>query len=378
MNIRNSIGAEEHRAEPAVVSPTGRGYRVEVVERLDTGWDCIVARFADACLEQTAAYMLSRWNSARLCGLVLRDPLSGEVDAAALVFLATLPFAKAGLAYVKFGPLWRRRGSPARPEVLAAALAALRMEFAVKRGLQVRIVPPADPEFEQDWREAISRAGLTLHRTLPDAERYLVDLTLTEEEQRVSLAAKWRANLAKSASGQLDLREVDFQEGLPAFMDLYRTMLARKQFKDLHRIGTLPKFAALLSPDLKVRLFLAFHDGRPIAGSITFGAGERVLVPFSASDERALELRAGYALRWFMINRLRGPGARWLDLGGAEGDDGLRHFKSGNVGKRGRLVQLPGEFDFAGGALSAAMSAGLTFARALARTSLVRRLAPGR
>jgi hypothetical protein len=373
MNIRNTIGAREHGREPAAVSPGGRDYAVEVVERVDTNWDSVIARFADACLEQTAAYMLSRWNPARLCGLLLRDPLSGDVEAAALVFLATVPLAKAGIAYVRFGPLWRRHGLPARPAVLAAALAALRAEFATKRRLQVRIMPPADPDFEHEWREEIAGAGLVLHRPVADAERYLVDLTLTEEEQRASLASKWRANLAKSAGNGLDLREADLQEGLPDFMALYQAMLARKQFSDLHRIGTLPKFAALLIPELKGRLFLASHEGRPIAGSIAIGPGERVLVPFSASDDRALELRAGYALRWFLIDRLRGSGARWLDLGGAEGDDGLRHFKSGNVGKRGRVIEIPGEFDFAGGALSAAVSAGLDLARALKQASLFRR-----
>src|SRR5262249_47065030 len=147
---------------------------------------------------------------------------------------------------------------------------------------------------------------------------------------------------------RLDLREVNLKTHLPEFIELYKTMLTRKQFVDHHKVEALPDFALALTPALNARLFLAYCDGRPVAGSLTIGPGERVFVAFSASDEQALELRAGYALRWFIINRLRGSGARWLDLGGAEGDSGLRHFKSGNVGKRGRVAVFPGEFDFPG------------------------------
>ena len=71
-------------------------------------------------------------------------------------------------------------------------------------------------------------------------------------------------------------------------------------------------------------------------------------MPFSASTAEALPLRAGYLLRWEIINRLRNTQARWLDLGGDEGDDGLRHFKTGNVGTLGRIADIPGEFDSPG------------------------------
>src|SRR3954467_13157949 len=138
-------------------------------------------------------------------------------------------------------------------------------------------------------------------------------------------------------------------------------MLARKHFIDRHNVAALPPFAAAAvdAAALGVRLFLAYHEGQPIAGSIIVGAGDRTFVAFSASDERALSLRAGYALRWWLINRLRGSNARWLDLGGAEGDAGLRSFKLGNVGKRGRIVPLMGEYDYAGSALSSAVAAAL-------------------
>jgi len=344
-------------------------YRVEAVDTIGPCWDELVASFADGCLEQTAAYMGARWDPSRLAGLVLRDASSGEPVAAALAVIAILPVLQFGLAYVKFGPLWRPRGQAAKPDVLVAALAALKQVFALGRSLVARVTPPPEPDFSVAWQDGLAAAGYTLHAPIVDADRYLVDLTLSEAEQLKSLGSSWRANLNKAARNDLAIREMDLCDGLPTFMALYRAMVARKHFADQHGIETLPAFAAAAPPALQARLFLAFHGDQPVAGSLVAGAGERVFVPFSASNDRALALRAGYALRWSIIERLRGSQARWLDLGGAEGDPGLRSFKLGNVGKRGRVVPLLGEFDYAGSSLSSAVAAAMTLTRKLSHTA---------
>lgn len=42
---------------------------------------------------------------------------------------------------------------------------------------------------------------------------------------------------------------------------------------------------------------------------------------------------------------LHDQGVKWYDLGGNCGNDGLRQFKSGIVGKHGVIKPLPGNFD---------------------------------
>src|SRR6185295_4114438 len=127
-------------------------------------------------------------------------------------------------------------------------------------------------------------------------------------------------------------------------------------------------------PALGMRLFIASHQGKPVVGSLIVGAGERVFVPFSAADEKALELRAGYALRWTIMERLRGTEARWLDLGGAEGDQGATHDKLGNVGKRGCVCKIPGEFDFAPSLLAAGAAKAVMLGKDLVRSKQLKRL----
>jgi lipid II:glycine glycyltransferase (peptidoglycan interpeptide bridge formation enzyme) len=171
------------------------------------------------------------------------------------------------------------------------------------------------------------------------------------------------------------VREVGLEEGMPEFLALYRGMLARKQFDDRHGIDDLPAIARAAGASLRMRLFLAYHARQPIVGSIIVGAGERVFVPFSATDDRALELRAGYALRWTIIERLRDTDARWLDLGGTEGDQGLKHYKLGNVGKRGRVAEIPGEFEFVPNMLAAGAVRAIMLGKELAGSKKLKRFA---
>jgi hypothetical protein len=369
---RSDIGAAAAMAEGAAPAQ----YRVEVVDDIGPQWDAMVGCFADACLEQMAAYAVPRWGNARLCGVVLHDMATGELAAMALAVIATIPMFELGLAYVKFGPLWRRRGRAANPSVLTRALEAVRDVFAGERGLVVRLMPSADPDHAADWSHGLAASGFKLNERALDPERYFVDLRLSESEQMASLDPKWRANLKKALKEPLDIREVDFRAALPDFIALYQDMLARKHFVDHHNIKVLPAFAgaAASAPELGVRLFLADHAGRPVAGSIVVGNGDQPFVAFSASDERARSLRAGYALRWWNINRLRESNSRWLDLGGAEGDDGLRSFKLGNIGRRGQVVRMEGDYEIADNLLSAWVTAAMSGARKWLRDGAVPRL----
>jgi hypothetical protein len=357
-----------------ILAPSLKSYHCEIVAEPGAEWDRLAGGFADMCLEQTAAFAGSRFGTAHSTGLILRETENAEPVAMALVDVAMLPVVGLGLAHVKFGPLWRRRGAPAQPEHLALMLEALKEEFAQKHGLALRIMPPADPGFERELKNALACTSFAFHAAASDRERYLVDLTLSEGDQLKSLGSKWRYHLAKSAIDELDIREVGLEEGLPEFLALYRDMLSREQFDGHHGVEGLPAIAEAAGPALGMRLFFASHQGKPVAGSVIVGAGERVFVPFSTADDKALQLRAGYALRWTIMERLRGTEARWLDLGGVEDDQCQRLYKLGNVGKRGRVAEIPGEFDFAPNALAAGAARAVMLGKELARSKQLKRL----
>jgi hypothetical protein len=359
------VNAAEHAA------PTP-DLHVQVVDRPGPAWDEMTAQFADATYEQSVAYAGSRWGARRLVGIVLHDPSRRPV-AAALAVTVGVPLVGAGFAHVKFGPLWHPRGGEASAEVLTQSLAALRHELGERRGLLVRVVPPIDVGFEPAWTHALRLTGFAASTALPNPERYLVDLSLADDAQLASFGDRWRAQLKKAAS-DLTFVELTGDEALDQSRQMFHSMLRRKQFADRHGLEALPALLAHPVAVHRTRVFVARHEGQPVALSVIGGAGDTLHALFSATADRALPLRAGYALRWWVLGRLRDRGARWLDLGGDEGDEGLRHFKKGCVGKRGRIVPLPGEFDWCDRRLSRLAARGVGLARDVLDRRGVKRL----
>jgi hypothetical protein len=95
-------------------------------------------------------------------------------------------------------------------------------------------------------------------------------------------------------------------------------------------------------PALRPELFLVGHQGEVVAGAIIFKAGDRAVYLYGATSAAALELRAGYWLHWHIIRWLRdNTRARWYDLGGTDGFQGLHQFKKGMVGDRGLITPVP-------------------------------------
>jgi hypothetical protein len=358
------------------------GWEASVAPIAAASWERLISEFEDATYDQTHAYGAHLWGEHKLSDLVLRRA-DGVVVAAAQVVLLRPPLLGHGLAYVKFGPLWRRKDEPADPHVLAAMLDALKKEYAVRRGLLLTVLPPPDPVEHDRWRASLDAAGFRARRKLTDPNRYLVDLSIGRDAQLRSLQQKWRYNLNKALAQGITIRRAEREPGLEAFGELYGSMVARKGFVDQSGIGALPALLSQLPAAMHPRIYLGEHAGRPTAGAVVGLIGRTAYYLFGATDDRALALKAGYALQWWIVGELEGAG-RWYDLGGEAGADGLRQFKKGLVGKSGMVLPMLGEFDFwashlgrlSGDTIFAARAARHA-ARQLARRAPNLRRAPG-
>ena len=91
------------------------GWKVEVDRVTGPEWSQMLDLFDDANIYQTAAYGEVRWGERNLSRLVLKR--DGEVlGMAQLRIIRPTPF-KFGMAYLRWGPLWKRRCRPLDPEV---------------------------------------------------------------------------------------------------------------------------------------------------------------------------------------------------------------------------------------------------------------------
>lgn len=337
-------------AAPATARPARvQAAKVKVIAQ--ELFDEIAAGFSDVNQEQTACYVSARWGAGRLETVTIEQ--SGRTIGAAAVILIGLPVIGRGVAVVKWGPLWRRPGQAADISVLEACLAALEHEYVERRDCYLTVMPHADPGWSEETAKALERAGFHAGSSLTSPARYLVNMTLTPDELRKSLGQKWRYNLKKAEKNNLEIDVVDAASGYDRFMALYNQMLDRKRFKDTSSVHTLPDLLAAGTEAFRPMIVMVRHDGRDTAGAVIDMSGERAVYLYGATDDRALPLKAGYVLHWWIAERLcADPNVKWYDLGGADADHGLHQFKKGFVGKEGVIETTPPIYNRCGSTMS--------------------------
>lgn len=321
---------------------------ITVQDGADPRWDSTLSQFADASYDQSDFLAAHLWGERRLSKLTLTQ--DGKLIGAAQAFLFQLPHAigAPGTAYVKFGPLWRLRDGTADIDNYAATCRALIAEYAIRRRLCLTIVPGADPIHGDAQQEVLADLGFARRRAVTASTRYLVDASLSEEDQRKSLSAKWRYNLKKAEQSQLDIRFCADTDAAPDFMRLHDDMRRRKSYRDATWVDDYLCLMPSIPQDLRPFVVLAYSGSEPVAGAVVGQVGDTAVYLFGGSNAKGLAMRAGYKLQWQIVCELmRRPCVRWYDLDNdASGNPGLRQFKAGLVGRAGKIYELPGEFEY--------------------------------
>lgn len=333
-------------------------------------WDGAAVDFDDIIPEQTAVFNASRWGEANTeaLGFYRGDTLIGG----AAVLVRSLPLVGSGIAIIKWGPVWRPAGEPAETADLAAILEALRDAYCVRRNFHVTVMPFADPEYSEPMCAALEDLGFRKGSMLAAPERYLVNTGVDAETLHKGLGQKWRYNLKKARKNTFDIRFADDAEGLETFLDLYWKMLERKKFLDSSAIASLPDLMATQSQAIRPRIVLVSHDGAITAGGVFEFSGERATYMFGATDDRALGLKAGYAMHWWLAEQLCAmERILWYDLGGNDIDAGLHQFKKGFVGKLGHILITPPRYHLAT-SMSASLVGSAIFAARDAKAAMTR------
>ncbi len=326
------------------------------LEHIDgVAWNKLASDFEDAVHEQTHCFNTSRWGFADIDNVCFREG-DRVIGGASVIVMKFRPLGT-GLATIKWGPLWRKRGESLEPSRLKAMLALLQQEYAEQQGLFLTIIPCADPVFSTVTTCALEALGFGSGFSLPAPERYLVNTSLPTEELRQSLHHKWRYNLKKAEKHDFKVEFVSGNAALDSFMGLYKQMVARKQFMDSSAIATLKDLMACSSETFRPSIVILSHQGAVTAGGVFDLSGDTAVYLYGATDDRALALKAGYVLHWWMASHLCGLSeTHWYDLGGNDQDNGLHQFKKGFVGKAGKICITPPVYHY--GATARARLAG--------------------
>jgi lipid II:glycine glycyltransferase (peptidoglycan interpeptide bridge formation enzyme) len=203
------------------------------------------------------------------------------------------------------------------------------------------VLPRAFPG-PKNWQfEHLMARGFRRGSGLLFPNRYIVKLGLSEAEQRKSFGQKWRYHLGKAEKAGLSFERGE-PEAIREFDALYAAMSDRKNFPDHSAYETIGPLLAAECGKLRPELFFVRHAGEIVAGAVIFKAGDTAVYLFGATNDRALPLRAGYFMHARIIGWLtENTDAKWYDLGGTDGFQGLHQFKKGMVGSAGVISPVP-------------------------------------
>ncbi len=169
----------------------------------------------------------------------------------------------------------------------------------------------------------------------------------TEEELLANLTQQTRRNLRLAQRHGVEVR-ICGKEYLDDFCRLMATTGERDGFA-IRPKAYFERFLDALGE--RARLYLAFYEGRPIAGAITTNAAGKTCYVYGASDNEARNVMPNYLVQWEMIRWAVETGCTVYDFQGVSGNlnpegnhmYGLYRFKKGF---NGQLDELAGEFDY--------------------------------
>src|ERR1700758_5091869 len=114
-------------------------WKVEIDRTTPAEWAEMLDLFNDANFYQTWSYGSVRWGRESLSHLILKR--DDDVLGMAQVRIVRPTSLKFGMAYLRWGPVYERRGLPPDPEVATRVAQALEKEYVEKRKLFVRVIP---------------------------------------------------------------------------------------------------------------------------------------------------------------------------------------------------------------------------------------------
>jgi len=350
------------------------GYAAEVDAMDEQTWCQILQLFDDANIYQTWAYEAVRCGRANVSHLSLRR--RGDIVAIAQARLIKLPFLDVGIAYVRWGPLWRRRDAEGRAETFRQAIRALRNEYACRRRLVVRVFPLLFDDGSGCFSSILNEEGFSWLGKEERDRTLLIDLSLPLQELRNGLRPHWRRQLKRAEGSGLEIVEGSDDLLLERFSKIYGEMEARKGLVKLDDFDQLRAIQRLLPEEFKMNVLLCRSGDTPCAGLIWSAIGETGIYLFGATSDRGMMSRGSYLLHWKLIERLKqDPRLTVYDLNGIspERNPGTYRFKTDLCGRNGRDAYFLGRFDSYPNVLSySGVACGdtlRTIYRALRRTS---------
>jgi lipid II:glycine glycyltransferase (peptidoglycan interpeptide bridge formation enzyme) len=328
------------------------GYSAEVDAIGEPGWNELLGEFSDANIYQTWAYAAIIAGERKVSHLVLRR--NGAIAAAAQIRIAKVPLLPAGIAYVHWGPVFRRDGSAENVETFRQTLRALRNEFVCKRGLVLRLFPMLSDADSPLFSAAMAEEGYAGVASMARGRTILRDLRPQLDALRAGMNAHWRRELKVAEKRGLELIEGTSDELFGSLISTYKEMVKRKKFVEPNDINQFRRIQKRLPEQFRMKIMLCKGGDEVSSGLIASAIGNTAIYLFGATSNNGLKSRGSYFLQWRYLESLRGTPVEVYNLNGINPDKnpGTYKFKNDLAGENAKDVYYLGRFDARGGWLS--------------------------
>jgi FemAB family len=326
-------------------TPLADGFSAEVDTVDKARWEEVCGDFLDANIHQTWPYAIVRSGRANVSHLVLKEGV--RVLGAVQVRLAGLPYLRLGMAYIRWGPLWKPRTGERDDEVFRQIVRAIRNEYAVRRGLVVRLLPALCIEENEQYGKIFEEEGYELNRSGHQDRTILMDVRPALEDLERGFHGKWRKHLNRARKNNLEIVEGEEDGLFEALGAIYKEMVQRKQFAGRSDITPYRRTQRDLAPAEKLKIILCKADGQVVAGALFSALGETAVDLFRATSNRGVKTYGSYLVQWRVLEHIKQRCCHWYNLNGINParNPGGYQFKSQLAGKNGRDVYFLGPFD---------------------------------
>ncbi len=283
-----------------------------------------------------------RWKA-----IVCRDE-TGKIKGAISFLIRRMPVVRRNMMYACRGPVCDVTDKATFAELMHASKALAKEEKAY-----VIKIDPDVPSSNTDFAAMLEEHGFKTRDTGKNFEaiqpKYVFRLYLngrTEEEVQAGFHQKWRYNIRVAVKKGVEIRLCG-KEMVPEFARIMIETGLRDNFATRP-----PQYFEAMLDNLgdKCRLYMAFHEGKAIAGTLAILYGDKVWYLYGASSNEHRNLMPNYLLQWSMMQWAIENNCRVYDFRGVSGDIsednphyGLYRFKKGFGGD---FTEFVGEYDY--------------------------------
>lgn len=268
-----------------------------------------------------------------------------KIVGAAQILVRKLPLPFRSFAYIPRGPIVEELF---KNEFLEALASLVKRDY---RSVALSVEPNSFLfDTPPGWRRSANR--ILSHDTI------LLDTSKSESDLLADMAKKTRQYIRKSAAEGITIKQVHTKDELEECLRIYRQTAVRAKF-NLHSDHYYLDVFNLMGDHSPI--FAAYLEGKPIAFLWMAISADTAYELYGGMDEDGQRLRANYALKWYVIRKVREWGLSQYDFGGLV-VGGVSLFKQGWASEE---TSFAGTFDKALSPTYALWSKGLPKAKAI-------------